>query len=138
MLRIKPAKIIWFIALGLFVWAFILLIAGCDVAEARYKTLYEKQVAINDTLQTQIEDLFDEVDQVFQLANRKIDSLNTVIEVKNGIITSLNYEIIRLNDVIANYDTAQVIRNFSRELDIYLFHPLHLRITQIVDSLNRR
>lgn len=112
----------------------LLLFNSCDSAEGKYKELYQQQLAVTDTLQTRINELSNKIDLIWLMSKTKIDSLNTIIVIKDG-------EIFRLNNIIASFncDSAAIIRSFHEtQLMPYLFIPLNNKLNQIIDSLNRR
>lgn len=121
------------IALLLYILFFLFIASntGCDTAQANYRELYYKQVFITDSIKTV---LMEQINTISTVANRKIDSLKT-------IETNQKATIAYLNNIIANFqcDSAAIIRYFNTtQLHPYLFVPLNQRLTEIIDSLNRR
>ena len=113
--------------LGVVVFLLVLLTISfnCDTAVANpYQALYEKQIVITDSIKTV---LMAQVNLVSLISNRKIDSLKT-------IEYGLRYQ-------LANVacDSAAIIRNHHvTQTTPYLFVPLNQRLTEIIDSLNRK
>ena len=81
---------------------------GCDDMKAdAYKNLYEKQVAVTDSLMIKAQILQSNIDQLYAVSSAKIDSLKGVGSILQTKISNLNNKIDSLTIFYADITRAR-------------------------------